>query len=135
MRSEQPFAGRNGEIIAVDFNGVIHDHRDGQKGFCDADSPEIPGAIEWLKEISESFDVFLVSASFSRAPYILAAKQWLNAHGVPLAWMASVAIGRSRITLTPFKPCCTIFLDDRAMTFRGTFPTKEFIKGFRPWNR
>jgi len=122
-------------IIAVDFNGVIHDHRDGVRGFCEPGSPAIPGAIDWLSSMCDTFDVFLVSASFAKADYILAAKKWLAVQGIPLAWSIPQYPGRSRLTLTPFKPVSLIFLDDRGVCFRGTFPTVNEIKSFKPWNR
>ena len=126
--------GRDNLILAADFNGVIHDHQ-GKAGFCEAGSPEIPGAITWLKEISETYDVFLVSASFSKAPFVVAARAWLEAKGVPRPWLTPVPVGRSRITLTPFKPACVMFIDDRGFQFVGTFPTLEAIQAFKPWNR
>src|SRR5258708_3047090 len=98
-------------IVAVDFNGVIHDHKESQKGFCEPDSPEIPGAVEWLKSISDWWDVFLVSASFERSQYVTAAKAWLEARGMPRPWMAPMIVGRPRFTLTPFKPPCLMFVD------------------------
>ncbi len=130
-----PGTGTNRLIVAADFNGVVHDHRESQKGFCEPGSPEIPGAVQWLKDLSEEFDVFLVSASFERSQYITAAKAWLAARGVPTPWMAPMLVGRSRITLTPFKPPCLMFVDDRGFHFRGEFPTIAEIKSFKPWNR
>lgn len=122
-------------IVAVDFNGVIHDHPPGFKGKCEPGSPAIPGAIAWLKEIAEEYDVFLVSASFSRADFITAAKAWLEATGIPRPWMMPVLTGRSKLTLTPFKPPCQIFVDDRGFCFQGEFPSVSEIKAFKPWNR
>jgi hypothetical protein len=122
-------------IVACDFNGVIHDHRDGPKDKVDPASPAIPGAIDWLKAVSEELDVFLVSASFAKSPYVTSARAWLTAQGIPADWTTPVVVGRSRITLTPFKPPCLLFIDDRGFCFRGEFPEVEDIKRFVPWNR
>jgi hypothetical protein len=122
-------------IVAVDFNGVIHDHRDGVRGMCLPSDAEIFGAIEWLRQISGEFDVFLVSASFGDSRFIVAAKAWLEVKGIPRQWMVPALAGRSRITLTPFKPVCLMFVDDRGFCFRGEFPTADEIKSFKPWNR
>jgi hypothetical protein len=122
-------------IVACDFNGVIHDHRDRVKGSCCADDPDIPGAIDWLKATSEKFDIVLVSASFARAEFVSSAKVWLAAKGIPREWLVPVYPGRNRITLTPFKPPCLLFVDDRAFFFQGRFPTVKEIETFKPWNR
>jgi len=121
--------------IGVDFNGVIHDHRDGARGFAEAGSPEIPGAIDWLRAISEEFAVVLVSASFARSPSVHAARSWLESKGIPRAWTSPVLVGMPRIAMSPFKPACVMFIDDRAFHFCGQFPTVDEIRSFKPWNR
>lgn len=121
--------------VAVDFNGVVHDHTDGAMGFCGLRSPEVPGAVQWLKDISEELDVFLISASFVRQPAIEAAKAWLQSRGIPREWMMPANSEQPRITITPWKAPCLMFIDDRGFQFRGEFPSLEQIKAFRPWNR
>jgi hypothetical protein len=135
-----PRARRDGFLtIGVDFHGVLCEHPEGSKGLTEAAWPEVPGAIEWLKEVSETFNVHIVSARFSRdgqegADAVSAARAWLIDRGVPSLWMTPVN-GMPRIWLTPFKPACLLWVDDRGFQFRGRFPSAEEIRAFRPWNR
>jgi hypothetical protein len=122
-------------LICVDFNGVIHDHSPHSRGFCPPDSPEVPGAVEWLRVVTEEYDACLVSASFRESRNILNAKQWLASRGIPPQWMSSAIVGMPRLSLSPFKFPSLMFIDDRGFCFRGTFPTVSEIKNFRPWNR
>jgi hypothetical protein len=125
--------------VGVDFHGVICEHPEGSKGITEMTWPEVPGAIDWLKDVTDRFNVHVVSARFSRpgregAVAIAAARSWLAYRGIPMAWMAS-PYGMPRILLTPFKPACVLWVDDRAFCFRGQFPLVEEIEGFKPWNR
>lgn len=127
--------------IAVDFNGVIHDHDVGSKGAIELGSPEIPGAIDWLKEVSDSFNVALQSARFglpgpAGPSCIQSAKRWLIAKGIPPSWVSHDpdTVCR-RIHLTDRKVKYHVLLDDRAITFRGRFPSAEDLMAFKPWNR
>ena len=133
------FARGSRLIVGVDFHGVICEHPEGSKGLTSADWPEVPGAIEWLKLISEEFDVHLVSARFGRpgregSDAISLARQWLSLRGIPSVW-TMVIEGPARIWLTPFKPPCLLWIDDRGFCFRGVFPSRDEIMNFRPWNR
>ena len=35
----------------------------------------------------------------------------------------------------PDKPKAVIYIDDRAFHFEGLFPSTDFIKSFKPWNK
>lgn len=124
--------------IGVDFHGVICMHPEGEQGRTDMAWPAVPGAIEWLKGITETYNVHIVSARFSpfrgARPAMEAAANWLVAQGIPRNWFVALD-GPPRIVLSPYKPACSLWIDDRAFCFAGTFPTAEEIGAFRPWNR
>lgn len=127
--------------IAVDFHGVIVAHPEGSQGATQLDWPEVPGAIAWLKRISERYFVHIISARFGRphpeGDHARAmAMTWLSQHGIPSDWMMPSERSPSpRIWLTAVKPACILWVDDRGWRFDGTFPTVEQIQDFRPWNR
>jgi|SRR5947209_6291582 len=127
--------------VAVDLHGVLCAHPEGSKGATEPDWPEVPGAIDWLKALSARFAVVVVSARFARpgregAEALAAARYWLWRRGVPMAWMLPGERGEpARITLAAFKPPCHLWIDDRAWTFDGRFPTDAEIDSFKPWNR
>jgi hypothetical protein len=127
--------------IGVDFHGVIVDHPAGSHGATELHWPEVPGALEWLRTISERFDVVLVSARFARPEPegkagITAAMQWLQMHGAPTHWFyADDEGGPPRVRLTGLKPACVLWIDDRGYCFRGRFPSARDVEAFTPWNR
>lgn len=125
--------------VAVDLHGVVIEHPEGSRGITEFGWPEVPGAIEWLGAISEVYDVHLVSARFSRPGRegvmgMQAARDWLASRGVPWGWLSSAG-GPTRLTFTPYKPACSLWIDDRAFLFEGRFPDAAEIGAFRPWNR
>jgi hypothetical protein len=57
-------------------------------------------------------------------------------------WLLRVAQLHGKEDLAPFarvewprsKPPAHVYLDDRAMTFAGSWPSVEELLAFRPWN-
>jgi hypothetical protein len=73
-----------------------------------------------------------------------AVKDWLVLYGVPAFQVAMDADGLfigdkeppdGMILLCCTKPPALMTIDDRAITFDGTFPPAETIKAFKPWNK
>lgn len=133
---------KNSELptICVDFNGVMHDHRNAPKGIVLPDSPAIPGAIEWAIKASEHYRLVFLSARFG-APGVdgfearKAAALWLIAKGIDRSQITHQPDFRGRYVIASVRPPCHITIDDRAWRFDGRFPTVEEIAEFRPWNR
>ena len=126
-------------IVAVDFGGVIHSYTSGWQGIeVVADAP-VPGAIEWLESMSEKYAVYIVSSRFdgdgSRGAATKAVSDWLVKYGIPRPWISVDPDRSGRIVLTPLKPRCIAFVDDRAFRFEGVFPTVKEIESFKPWNK
>ena len=123
-------------ILCVDFDGVIHSYTSGWQGADKAEDPPVPGAIAFLREAVKHFEVCIYS-SRSREPdgvhcmaqYIgrWALEERLDDHE-ELAWISAIAF-------PVFKPAAFLTLDDRAVTFNGTFPTPETLLLFKPWNK
>ena len=42
---------------------------------------------------------------------------------------------RNQIRFAHHKPPALVTIDDRALTFDGTWPTMDEIKNFKPWNK
>lgn len=131
--------------ICVDFDGVIHSYVSPWKHAWHIPDPPVEGAIDWLCSVGgrepEERDPwgatrdrwrFRIAVYSSRSKYPLARwcmRRYLQRHGVPAGYFYERLIVFPRT-----KPGALITLDDRAMCFRGTFPTPEEIGMFKPWN-
>jgi hypothetical protein len=92
-------------IVCVDFNGVL-DRYTGWRG-PDHWDPPLPGAAEFLRALGEhGFRVVVFTTRFCTQ-----VEDWLAAHGMA-GWVAEV---------TDKKPAAHVFVDDRAVCFRGDF--------------
>jgi hypothetical protein len=77
-------------------------------------------------------------ASFSNLAEEQAPPGYLAAWTHQDAFEASRDMAESRVALVRFpwfKPAAHLTIDDRAMTFDGTFPEVSAIKAFQPWNK
>lgn len=146
-------------ILCLDFDGVIHSYTSGWKGPRNIPDPPVPEALPFIANAMQHFDVQIFS---SRSRYWFgrrAMKQWLIKHLVELApdWETTPPWWRFIIAETVFadpwdyevyyaakcfvgkigfplaKPPAMVTIDDRAIRFMGTWPTMEYLKGFRPW--
>jgi len=122
-------------ILCLDFDGVLHAYTSGWQGVdVVADGP-LPGAMRFLYKAVDVFDVH-VHSSRSREPSGREAMenaiiQWL-ADELPLPVAAKTLMG---LTFPSFKPPAMVTLDDRAVTFTGTFPDPVDLLTFTPWNK
>lgn len=117
---------RHGTTVAVDFDGVLNSYktRAGLDKQYLLPDPPVEGALEWINEIVQHFNVvvFTCRASFPRGKE--AVELWLERHRFPA------------LPVTHLKPIAHIYVDDRGWRFDGTnFPDVQSIKSFLPWNR
>ncbi|MBZ0116005.1 MAG: hypothetical protein K8H88_03345, partial [Sandaracinaceae bacterium] len=120
--------GRKGRTIAVDFVGVLHSYVSGWSGPTAIDDPPVEGALAWLAEAVERFDVAIVSVRNAYPGAIAAMRGWLREHGLPEATL-------QRIRFPVHKPPAELYLDDRAWRFDGRFPRFEEIGQLVPWTK
>lgn len=128
--------------IAVDFDGVIHQYT--SKFDINHLDPPMPGAFEWLEEMTKHFKVVIYSCRFSpkansedevsgRAWHFAnkaldLAEGWFLEHGLPKEVYDQLVFWQN-----PGKPTALVYVDDRAFRFEGTFPTRHEIHKLRPW--
>jgi hypothetical protein len=151
----------NKPVLCVDFDGVVHSYISGWKGPRNIPDPPVPGALEFLANALDSFEVNIYS-SRSRYPFARAAmKEWLRKEYTELApdywstphwlgvrvacitikrpWKREVEVGVCKLVdkfkFPTKKPAASILLDDRAITFTGKFPSIDSLKAFKPWNK
>jgi hypothetical protein len=123
-------------ILCLDFDGVIHSYSSGWKGARNIPDPPVKGAIEFIFNALHDWDVVICS---SRARYfggIRAMRKWLYKHATMNLWYDSPAgDGLETVRFTRWKPSAMVTIDDRAITFDGTFPDPKGLKEFKPWNK
>jgi hypothetical protein len=108
-------------IVCVDLNGVL----DAYTGWKHAEhwDPPRPGAAAFLRGLTErGFDVVIFTTRHHTQ-----VRRWLREHGL-MAYVSAV---------TRRKPPAHVFVDDRAVCFRGNFEeTLEDVAAFKAhWER
>lgn len=150
-------------ILCLDFDGVIHSYASGWKGARTIPDAPVEGALQFIVQALEEFDVHIFS---SRSNYLFgrqAMKSWLKRHLLAIReyypndqeWWDHQVYVRGCMTMEPWyvieretaneiikrikwpthKPPALLTIDDRAVTFTGKWPTTAEIKSFKPWNK
>ena len=125
-------------ILCIDFDGVLHGYESGWKGAHRADDPPVAGAMEFLHEATKHFTVAVYS-SRSKSPrgrwcmQAYARKHFNTA--LTFSPDHSWDFLYEELRWPWFKPSAFFTIDDRAMTFEGTWPSIQTIKDFKPWNK
>lgn len=111
------------KVIAIDFDGVIHDaHQGWGDGTCYGDP--LPGSIESIKNLSEKYDIVIFTAKAkSDRPLVNGktgielVKEWFDKHGI-LKYI---------ISITSEKPRAELYIDDNGYRFKNWSDTLKFI--------
>ena len=146
-------------ILSLDFDGVIHSYTSGWRGAANIPDAPVEGALQFVVEAMESFDVCVFSSRSHQLGGRRAMRKWFKKHLLDLAatyettpdWLLrhihafadpwpdeiDFHIGRlvARIRFPFFKPVAMVGIDDRVLTFTGAWPSLESLTSFRPWNR
>lgn len=145
-------------ILVLDFDGVLHSYRSGWKGAAVIPDPPNPGALEFVVRSLETFDVCILSSRSHQWGGRRAMKNWLREHLIseglktpcPGWWLNYVAATHSMdpwdvendyaadrvvkaIRWPLFKPSAHMTIDDRALQFRGEWPSARLLEEFKPW--
>lgn len=118
--------------IAIDFDGVIHSYSRGWQGGEIYDLP-VEGTREALTELrAKGWKIYIFSTRTNKIyhkndhpPQEERMKTYLEEHGIPYDKIWSFG-----------KPMADIYLDDRALNFRGKWvDSLQEIEQFQVWNR
>lgn len=130
----------NKPILCLDFDGVLHSYLSGWKGADFIPDPPTPGAIAFLYEAIFAFDVQIFSSRSHQPGGIDAMMDWIAKCEADY-WHSNPDLPRPRtslllnITFPLEKPAAFLTIDDRALTFTGTWPSIESLQAFKPWNK
>ena len=119
-------------MLCVDFDGVIHHYVTPNQPWDPTRVHDGPteGAIRFLRMASEEMRVAVYSSRSHQPGGIEAMQEWLRRHlrAGDSGWYAGLLFPRE-------KPPAHVSLDDRALTFDGTWPSIRTLLEFKPWNR
>jgi hypothetical protein len=126
----------NKPILCLDFDGVLHSYTSGWKGARNIPDPPVPGAMQFLWDATEHFTVAILSSRSNHWFGRSAMRWWLEQHFYRVFDHDTVSDDKLSSILWPLhKPSAFVTIDDRALTFDGTWPTIDTIKKFKPWNK
>ncbi len=112
--------------LCVDFDGVIHSYMTPWSGIDVIPDPPVNGAFAWLGMMIMHDDYIVnIYSSRSKSPYGIAAmKNWFNDQGF---------LFTDYLEFPTQKPPAYLTIDDRAICFKGTFPSVQELDNFKPW--
>lgn len=110
------------KTLVLDFDGVINSYVSGWTE--DIVDPPNPGALEFCQEAIKHFDVHVHSSRCGSLEGRNKIRAWLDKHGFP-----------EEIRVSEHKPPAFVTIDDRAITFMGSWPDMDSLLSFKPWNR
>jgi len=145
-------------ILCLDFDGVIHSYTSEWKGAAVIPDMPVPGALEFVVTALRHFDVHILSSRSHQWGGKRAMKRYIRNelirlddpvptwwrdyiadHSAMDPWDITVRDAADLVVQTVkwpwFKPPALVTIDDRALTFNGTWPTPDSIRAFKPWNK
>ena len=125
-------------ILCLDFDGVIHSYTSGWRGAAKIPDPPVNGAIAFIIEAVDHFDVHIFSSRSNQEGGIDAMQQWLAYHWSQYHEEPPVdflSLARTMIKWPTEKPPALVTIDDRAITFTGEWPDMQSLLEFKPWNK
>lgn len=119
--------------LCIDFDGVLHSYISGWKGADVTPDPPVPGALKFLDEATKLFTVAVFSSRTHQPGGLDAMQKWLSWH----ARVSDTILPKwlDEIQWPETKPAAFLSLDDRAITFDGTWPDPHILLAFKPWNK
>lgn len=116
--------------LCVYFDGVIHSYTSGWQGVASIPDDPVPDAICAMAPQHEGPIVQIYSSLSKSWRGRRAMKKWLIKHGLPHCY-----ITEGILMFPTKKPAAFLSIDYRAICFQGTFPSKEEMVNFKPWNK
>lgn len=126
-------------ILCLDFDGVIHGYQSGWQGAGVCADPPVPGTADFLLEATKHFRVAIYSSRSKSLAGRAAMQRYMREHfNHSLTFSPDHSKGDflyEELEWPWFKPSAFITIDDRALTFDGTWPSIAALKAFKPWNK
>lgn len=127
----------NKPILCLDFDGVIHSYISGWKGADQIPDPPVEGAMLFLWQATDKFRVNIYSSRSNQHNGIKAMKNYIATH-MREHWASDRTTCEDKLSELEYpteKPPALVTIDDRAITFTGTWPDINSLLEFKPWNK
>jgi len=130
-------------ILCLDFDGVCSMYTSGWVNAWTIPDEPVPGLFEFLEEAFKHFRVCIYSSRSEFAAGRDAMHAWFKANAIEYFMYQKETEGAPREAALKFvnklefpvsKPSAFVTLDDRAVTFKGTWPEVTTLRGFVTWN-
>ena len=105
--------------LCLDFDGVLHSYTSWNENI-EGDLP-VQGARRFCRRAEEYFTLVVFSSRAYSLEGERSIRRWLHANHFP------------NMEVTSHKPIAFLTLDDRAMTFTGSWPRIHTLRKFQPW--
>jgi len=128
-------------ILCLDFDGVCHSYTSGWQGAAVIPDEPVPGLWDALQEYAKVFEIHVFSARSHQEGGQVAMCNWFDKHAPYSssceAWELAIVWHDVGVCLNfpDNKTPALLSLDDRALTFNGTWPSAEELLAFQPWNK
>ena len=119
-------------ILCLDFDGVIHSYESGWKGADIIPDPPVAGAADFIVAAQKHFTVAIYSSRSGQDGGIAAMRKYVHKAIIDGDHDGSAF---DAIQWPTEKPPAQITIDDRALTFMGTWPRMSELLAFQPWNK
>jgi hypothetical protein len=125
--------------IVIGFDSTLAQFEKGFQAIDICAEPPTPGAMQFLWDVSQHFDVAIFSHRSRQLSGRLAMQEWLREYMTP--WMAGQGLGilaedfLANIKWPIHKPPAFLSIDARAMMFTGIWPEIDTLRHFKPWNK
>lgn len=115
------------KLIALDFDGVIHQYVRPWTNAEEIRDPPMPGAFEFIyKLLNAGYEVAIFSSRSRTLHGQDAMSKWFIKNGFNVVALAD-------LQWPNYKPPAFLTIDDRALRFEGLWPSLEDIRSFKPW--
>ncbi len=123
------------KTLCLDFDGTLSTYSSGWLGADKIPDPPVPGALQFIAAALDEFDVAIFSSRSHQDGGIAAMKNWLAVEATKALHPSLAVLVIENVRFPTEKPAAWVSLDDRAITFNGTWPDLDELHDFEPWYR
>lgn len=116
-------------ILCLDFDGVCHSYITPYTLDAVIPDPPVDGLFDFLERVTPHFRVAIYSSRSHTAEGRGAMVAWFR------KWGPNGRFERLYLEFPSTKPMARVSIDDRGITFNGTWPSVQELVEFTPWNR